>query len=106
MSAAATVLELRQRRCVNHPQREASARCPECGRFYCRECVTEHDDRVVCAACLARLTRKKEKSCRAWALVPRLLLALLAFAFVYAVVMLLGNGLLAIPSHFHAKGGW
>ena len=29
-------------RCSNHPGREAAVRCPECGRFFCRECVTEH----------------------------------------------------------------
>ncbi len=28
------------------------ARCPLCRNFYCRECVTEHEGRVVCAACL------------------------------------------------------
>ncbi len=40
-------------RCTNHPAREAAARCPSCGRTFCRECVTEHDDRALCAACLA-----------------------------------------------------
>jgi hypothetical protein len=30
------------------------ARCPECRRFYCRECVTEHDDRLLCASCLKK----------------------------------------------------
>ena len=27
-------------------------RCPSCARFYCRECVTEHAGRMVCAPCL------------------------------------------------------
>jgi hypothetical protein len=44
-------------RCFNHGMREAAARCPECGRFYCRECITEHDDRVLCSACLKKLAR-------------------------------------------------
>jgi hypothetical protein len=43
-------------RCANHTGREAAARCPECRSFFCRECVTEHEGRVLCAACIRRLT--------------------------------------------------
>jgi hypothetical protein len=104
MSTSAATL--RQRRCDNHPNREASARCPECGRFFCRECITEHDDRVLCASCLAKLTIKKTADKKSWALVPRLGLALLAAAVVYFTLLLAGNILLSIPSHFHSHGGW
>src|SRR6185295_18397917 len=38
--------------CWNHETREAVCRCPECGRSYCRECITEHAARLLCAACL------------------------------------------------------
>ena len=44
-------------RCLHHGEREAIARCPECGSFFCRECITEHDERVLCASCLAKITR-------------------------------------------------
>ena len=40
------------KRCFNHPTRMAAARCPECGRYFCRECITEHSGRVLCAGCL------------------------------------------------------
>jgi hypothetical protein len=50
---------LRQR-CWNHPNREAVCRCPECGRPFCRECVTEHDARLLCAGCLQELARRVE----------------------------------------------
>ena len=43
---------LAQQRCFNHILREAVGLCPQCGHFYCRECITEHDDRIICAACL------------------------------------------------------
>ena len=43
-------------RCWNHDAREAVCRCPQCGRSYCRECVTEHEARLLCAACLDALT--------------------------------------------------
>ena len=41
-----------QQRCWNHEAREAACRCPACGRSYCRECVSEHEGRLLCAACL------------------------------------------------------
>src|SRR5690349_16700517 len=40
--------------CWNHETREAVCRCPECSRSYCRECVTEHAARLLCAACLRK----------------------------------------------------
>ncbi|MEO7794928.1 MAG: rhomboid family protein [Thermoanaerobaculia bacterium] len=45
--------DLAAERCRNHADREAAARCPDCRRHFCRECVTEHDGRMVCAACIA-----------------------------------------------------
>lgn len=48
---------LHQQVCLNHHEREAVARCPECTHFYCRECIAEHDDRVICAACLRKLLK-------------------------------------------------
>jgi hypothetical protein len=46
-------------RCHNHPEREAVARCVTCGRFYCRECITEHHDRMICSACLKSTSERK-----------------------------------------------
>ena len=51
--------DLARQQCFNHPGREAIVRCPSCRRDYCRECVTEHDDRYLCSACL-RLQAAKE----------------------------------------------
>ncbi len=42
-------------RCFVHPSREAVSLCLECRRAFCRECVVDHDGRLICAACLARL---------------------------------------------------
>jgi uncharacterized paraquat-inducible protein A len=103
---SAPVLALRERRCSNHPQREASARCPECKNYFCRECITEHDDRVLCASCLAKLSGKKDEALSRWMWAPRLALALLAIAAIYIAILLCGNMLLSIPSQFHATGGW
>ena len=52
--------DLARQQCFNHPGREAIVRCPSCRRDYCRECVTEHDERYLCSACL-RLQAAKDK---------------------------------------------
>lgn len=31
-------------------------RCPGCGRYYCRECASEHDGRYLCLSCLKAAT--------------------------------------------------
>jgi hypothetical protein len=48
---------LRHARCLFHPLREAAARCPHCGGTFCRECVTDEDDKLACPPCLRRITR-------------------------------------------------
>src|SRR5678810_425135 len=55
-SRTSSMPNLAHQRCFNHVEREAAARCPGCTRYFCRECITEHDDRVLCAACLARIS--------------------------------------------------
>ena len=48
-----------QQRCWNHESREAVCRCLQCGRSYCRECVTEHESRFLCAPCLRNTAQAK-----------------------------------------------
>ena len=57
---AATHMELQQH-CWNHEAREAACRCPACGRSYCRECVSEHEGRLLCAACLSAVVARSEQ---------------------------------------------
>jgi hypothetical protein len=93
-------------RCLHHAGREAIARCPECGHFYCRECIAEHSDRVICAACLRKLTapaaappRRRRNLWPALQFCTGLLLLLVCF---YAV----GRMLLALPEEFHDDQLW
>ncbi len=51
--------DLARQQCFNHSGREAIVRCPSCQRDYCRECVSEYDDRYLCSACL-RLQAARE----------------------------------------------
>jgi len=48
---------LRHARCLFHPLREAAARCPHCGGTFCRECVTDEDDKLACPPCLRKMSR-------------------------------------------------
>jgi hypothetical protein len=53
-------------RCWNHDAREAVCRCPQCGRGFCRECVTEHEARLLCASCLHALTHTGSAKVSGW----------------------------------------
>ena len=72
--------------CWNHETREAVCRCPECGRTFCRECVTEHEARLLCARCLETQAqssgaahRRKPGTTGVWMAVAGLFLAWILF---------------------------
>ena len=53
-------------RCRNHEGREAVCRCPGCGRGFCRECVTEHEARLLCASCLRGIAQAPPRHAGRW----------------------------------------
>ena len=77
-----------QQRCWNHDAREAVCRCPGCGRAFCHECVTEHESRLLCATCLAAVSRTAHGKRAAWrSLLPTAMLFtgfLLSWIFFFA----------------------
>jgi len=97
---------LAHQRCFNHVEREAAARCPGCTRYFCRECITEHDDRVLCAACLARISSAelpRRRTLRSLRRAIQLGLGLLlAWFFFFAI----GETLQRIPDEFHEGNIW
>jgi hypothetical protein len=93
-------------RCFNHGMREAVARCPECGRFYCRECITEHDDRVLCSACLKKLARAPLAKRPAFVKVLRLAQCAAALVLAWFFFFIIGEMLLRIPTTFHDGALW
>ena len=98
---------LHARRCLHHPLREAVARCPECGQSFCRECVAEHDARLLCAACLRRLGTAAPVRRGAWrrGLLPWPAAAAgLAGAGLF--FYLLGRTALRLPDDFHEGAVW
>lgn len=93
-------------RCFNHSLREAAARCPACGQFYCRECITEHESKVICAACL-RKTVKPRLTQRGWFVwLTRATTALAGLFVAWMCFYFVGRGLLAVPSSFHEGTIW
>lgn len=97
---------LAQQRCLNHAGREAVARCPGCRRFFCRECVAEHDGRILCASCLAGLVKPIAPRTRRFPGVLAFLQCLLAVGLAWFFFFLIGKGLLAIPTSFHEGTMW
>jgi len=95
-----------KQRCFNHVGREAAARCPECGRYFCRECVTEHDDRLICASCLKRVAHAPLLK---RPVIARLLLAsrcALSVLLLWYVFFLIGEMLASLPDSFHEGTLW
>jgi hypothetical protein len=95
-----------QQRCFHHEFREAASRCPICLRYFCRECVTEHEDRVLCADCLKKIVARDtivpsglRRALRGLLPIAGLLMAWL---FFYA----LGRTLLWIPAAVHDGTVW
>lgn len=95
-----------EQRCFHHEFREAASRCPGCLRYFCRECVTEHDDRVLCAECLRKAFARETAHGGVMRRVARALLPiaglLMAWLFFYA----LGRTLLSIPVAVHDGTVW
>jgi hypothetical protein len=97
---------LAQQHCLNHSAREAVAQCPECHYFFCRECIAEHDDRILCAACLRQISLKIQKGPSRWRILGP---AGVGFAGLLTAVLffyLIGQFLLLIPTSFHDGTLW
>lgn len=98
--------ELAQKRCKNHPDREAVARCPECTGFFCRECITEHDDRVLCTTCLKKILQQQSLQFSHLKFPVLILQFCVGFCVIWAFFYVLGHMLLLIPSSFHEGTFW
>ena len=98
--------ELARQRCFNHAFRAAAARCRRCGRCFCRECVTEHAGRVICAQCLGRLARRGKATSRLMRGAAACVAAGAGLVAAWAVFYYLGQLLLRLPTPFHEGTLW
>jgi len=92
-------------RCFNHV-REAVARCPGCVRFFCRECVTEHEHRWLCAVCLGKIAAAPASAHRASTTAVRVFQISLGFLVAWFFFFALGQILLLIPESYHDASVW
>lgn len=98
--------DITHQRCFNHMFREAVARCPECGRFFCRECITEHEDKVLCASCLRKRLEPAGEKFQGHQWFFRLGYFLLGIVLLYVIFYYLAQILLALPTDFHEGTLW
>ncbi len=96
-----------RRECFLHAGREAAARCMGCGESFCRECVSEHDLRMFCAACLKRETSAVEKKASLrWKLPAAPIHLVVGLLILWFTAYLCGRILVSIPSSFHDGEIW
>jgi len=93
-------------RCFNHARREASAFCTECRRAFCRECITEHEGRVVCTPCLAFLTGDHKRESGRLGLLLECSVCILSSFVLWALFYHLGTALQRIPTQLHETFAW
>ena len=90
-----------RQRCWIHSSREAAVRCPHCERFYCRECVTEHHGKMMCAACVAAISRPAASTRSRGVLWT--VFAAGGFLLAWLIFYYLGAMLARIPADFFDK---
>jgi len=94
---------LAQKRCLNHALREAVCRCPACTRFFCRECVTEHDGKLLCRGCLASRAVAVSKKARATWVFP-FLRAVVGCLFLWGIFYYFGGLIASMPTSLQGAG--
>lgn len=93
-------------RCWNHGERPAVVRCPACGRHFCRECTTEHDGRMICAACV-RTAAAGGQTPRLWpGRIRRCIQTMVAVFLVWLVFYQAGRTLADLPVDVHDGTLW
>lgn len=100
------MLTIASQRCFNHSLREAVARCPQCRRYFCRECVTDYDERVVCSTCLTQIARPELTPRRPLGSCAGLLQCIVGILMVWVFFYFLGRALLSLPTSFHEGTVW
>ena len=95
-----------QQHCFHHEFREAASRCPVCLRYFCRECVTEHEDRVLCAECLKKMVAHDGAHQGGFRRVLRVMLPVAGLLMAWLFFYSLGRTLLLIPAAVHDGRIW
>ena len=81
-------------------------RCPGCRRYFCRECATEHDERLLCADCLKRLAAKRVRKSGRLAWVKGALAGALGLLLAWLLFYGIGQILVQIPAAEDEGTAW
>ena len=100
------MLPIAQQRCFLHEFREAVARCPLCRNAFCRECVTEHEGRVVCAACLKKILIEQSAKKRRFLRLVAAALPIIGLLIAWIVFYGIGRTLMLVPASVHDGTAW
>lgn len=94
------------RDCQNHRGREAAAFCADCRKPFCRECVIEHEDQVLCALCVS--SRAPDKPAKKFSVLQAFipLASLISFFLLWLLFYGLAYLLILIPATFHDGLFW
>lgn len=108
-------MSLAQTVCTVHPERPAAARCPGCRRFFCAGCVTEHEGRLTCAACIAKAVRPEPEArpetaapsaVVKWTWLVPVMQMLAGLVIAWSLSWFIGRVIASIPSDFHDGTRW
>lgn len=97
---------LLQQRCLTHGAREAAARCPACTHFFCRECITEHDDKIICGNCLRLATQGLKTTKKNLSLFALPVQVITGLALLWFLFFSFGEVLLKIPASWVDGSAW
>jgi hypothetical protein len=80
----------------------------ECRGYFCRECITEHEGRILCGNCLQASVAPaaKPKARLLCGLAGPALAAVAGVVVAWYCFFMIGRGLLSIPSDFHPETLW
>lgn len=94
--------------CLIHLSRPATARCPECKRFFCGECITEHDGRLTCAECLRDGGNTEEDEEIPWLgnFVFPVMQVAAGVLTIWALFYIAARFLMLMPAAFHDGTVW
>lgn len=96
--------DIGQRRCFHHAGREAVGRCTVCRRDFCAECVTDHDDRLVCSRCLDELAVIRPGSGGGLRRMGAILSTAALLLACWCLFFFLLRGIAALPVAVHEAG--
>ncbi len=106
MTDSKSNFSLSNSRCFHHASREAAVCCPECRRFFCRECVSDFEERLLCDSCIRNFQEKKNNNSKSNKRFVSLLGIISGLFICVFTFYCLGQILFAIPNKFHDGSAW